>query len=173
MVDGKSGAHAGREGERRPAVLDNRAFVLGLIVIVQTILAIALTHFVIVPRLNAGAAGANAGSAAVTASGLPASGVIVPLNEIIVTLDTDAYRPRYLRINVNLEVVDDDVAVTVAERLPELRDAVIMALSTRTVADLGDAAGKKRLRDEIFRDVAARLPAGTLLNVYFSDLVVQ
>jgi flagellar basal body-associated protein FliL len=173
MVDGKSGAHDGREAARRTAVMDNRAVVLGVIVVVQTILAIALTHYVIVPRLHAGAGGPTAGSVGPVAPQLPVTGVIVPLKEIIVTLDTDAYKPRYLRISVNLEVVDDDVADTVNERIPELRDVVIMALSTRTVADLADAAGKRRLRDEIFRDVATRLPAGTLLNVYFSDLVVQ
>ena len=171
MVDGNSGGHDGLDGARRPSLLENRAVILGVIVIVQVILAIALTHFVIVPRLTPGTAGLLGGYT--SAPALPASGVIVPLKEIIVTLDTDAYKPRYLRINVNLEVVDEDVARTVGERIPELRDAVIMALSTRTVVDLADAAGKKRLRDEIFRDVAARLPAGTLLNVYFSDLVVQ
>jgi flagellar basal body-associated protein FliL len=61
----------------------------------------------------------------------------------------------------------------VRRRIPEQRDAVIMTLSTKSVANLATAADKRRLRDEIFRDVAARLPAGTLLNVYFSDLVVQ
>jgi len=170
MVDGKSGGHDGREGTGRTSVLDNRAVVLGLIVIVQAVLAVALTQLVIVPRLAPRNAGAAVGGAA---PAMPETGVIVPLKEIIVTLDADAIKPRYLRINVNLEVVDGDVASTVEARIPELRDAVIMALSTRSVADLADAAGKKRLRDEIFRDVAGRLPAGSLMNVYFSDLVVQ
>ncbi len=54
-----------------------------------------------------------------------------------------------------------------------MRDAVIMTLSDKTAAMLGTPDGKKRLRDEIFRRVAEKLPEGALTNVYFSDLVVQ
>jgi len=170
MVDGKTTAHDAR---RRGGLFDNRAFVLGLIVVVQVILAIALTQLVIVPRLGPQTAGLIGAGGAGATPAAAAPGVLVGLEEIIVTLDADTIQPRYLRINVSLEVVDDDVADTVRRRIPELRDAVIMTLSTKSVADLATATDKRRLRDEIFRDVAARLPAGTLLNVYFSDLVVQ
>jgi flagellar basal body-associated protein FliL len=48
-----------------------------------------------------------------------------------------------------------------------------MTLSSETAAELSSPEGKKGLRDEIFRRINDKMPAGTLLNVYFSDLVVQ
>ena len=48
-----------------------------------------------------------------------------------------------------------------------------MTLSDKTSAMLSTPDGKKRLRDEIFRRASEQLPEGALLNVYFSDLVVQ
>jgi len=172
MADGKSAAYEDRSGERRAGILDNRAVILLVIVLVQVLLAVGLTQLVILPRLGAQTAGL-AGAGRFESGALPERGVLVDLGEIIVTLDAAAAKPRYLRIDLSLEVVDDDAVEAVGERIPELRDVVIMALSRKTVGDLADAPGKQRLRDEIFRDVAARLPAGTLLNVYFSDLVMQ
>ena len=100
-------------------------------------------------------------------------GVLVGLEEIIVTLAGESKRPRYLRINVNLEVKDQLTADIVATRLPQLRDIVIMALSNKTAEELSHPEGKKGLRDEIFRRISEKMPEGTLMNIYFSDLVVQ
>ncbi|HPF71018.1 MAG TPA: flagellar basal body-associated FliL family protein, partial [Candidatus Krumholzibacteria bacterium] len=65
------------------------------------------------------------------------------------------------------------VAKIATDRVPQLRDIVLMALGDKTVEELSTAAGKKALRDEIFRDIAARMPEGALMNVYFSDFVLQ
>jgi flagellar FliL protein len=199
-------------------LLENKAVVLGAIVVAQAVVAIGLTQFVIVPRLGVGAADAGApageldalggkakaegktggaakadkkavhgakpaahgaktaahgGGAAAAGAGGAAGGSLADLQEIIVTLAGDSARPRYLRIGVNLELSDPSIVAEVEARRPEMRDAVIMTLSDKTAAMLATPDGKKRLRDEIFRRVAEKLPEGSLLNVYFSDLVVQ
>jgi flagellar FliL protein len=198
-------------------LLENKAVVLGAIVVAQAVVAIGLTQFVIVPRLGVGAADAGApageldalgakakpegksggaakadkkavhgakpaahgaktaahGGGAAAGAGDAAGGSLADLQEIIVTLAGDSARPRYLRIGVNLELSDPSIVAEVEARRPEMRDAVIMTLSDKTAAMLATPDGKKRLRDEIFRRVADKLPEGSLLNVYFSDLVVQ
>ncbi len=173
MADEKSDDKEVKGGKSKLAFLENKAVVLGLIVVVQAVVAIGLTQFVILPRLGTQAAGVVEEQAGEPEVKLPELGVLVNLEEIIVTLDADARKPRYLRINVNLEVRDAVVGKIATERVPQLRDLVIMALSNKTVDDLTTPAGKKALRDEIFRDVSARMPEGALMNVYFSDLVVQ
>lgn len=174
MADEKSDVQEGQGGRGKLAFLENKVVVLGLIVVLQAAIAIGLTQFVILPRLGVQAAGVDEAQPVVEETpALPELGQLVNLEEIIVTLDSDARKPRYLRINVNLEVRGAAVAKVAAERVPQLRDIVIMALSTKTVEDLATPEGKKALRDEIYRDVAARMPEGALMNVYFSDLVVQ
>jgi flagellar protein FliL len=209
MADNKKeaeGDKAAPKAKGKPNLLENKAVVLGVIVIVQAVVAIGLTQFVIVPRLNVSHAdpGLEAGApggekAPAKAEGkhggekkaekksekkgekkgegeveLPEGmGALVDLQEIVVTLAGDSGRPRYLRLGVNLEVADAETASLIEARRPQLRDAVIMALSDKTPAMLSTPEGKKRLRDEIFRRTAEMLPEESLMNVYFSDLVVQ
>lgn len=156
------------------AFLENKAILLGAIVIVQAILAIGLTQFLIVPKLGIQSADASGVQPQEETKEIPEMGVLVGLEEIIVSLQQDGPgKTRYLRIDINLEVKDQMVAEVVATRLPQLRDLVIMTLSDRTADDLSRPEGKKGLRDEIFRKINEKMPEGTLLNIYFSDLVVQ
>ena len=155
------------------AFLQNKAVIVGGIVVIQTLLAIGLTQFVILPRLGVQGAGVAGDPTEELVEEALEAGEIVGLEEIIVTLDTDPRNPRYLRINVSLEIRSGDAATRAASRIPQLRDIVIMALSLKSVDDLSTPEGKRALRDEIFRDVSAQLPEGSLMNVFFSDLVVQ
>ncbi len=162
------------EGKSKLAIFENKAILLGVIVIVQAVVAIGLTQFVIVPKLGVqGADMAETPELEEEAAAMPDMGVLLGLEEIIVTLAGDAKRPRYLRISVNIELKDQLTADVVATRLPQLRDIVIMVLSEKTAAELSQPEGKKGLRDEIFRRINEKMPEGILMNVYFSDLVVQ
>jgi flagellar FliL protein len=163
-------------GKSKLAIFENKAILLGIIVIVQALVAIGLTQFLILPRL--GVQGADVSGAAAAAGEdlkqeMPEMGKLVGLEEIIVTLAGDTKRPRYLRINVTLEVKDQLTADVVATRLPQLRDIVIMALSDKSAEELSFPEGKKGLRDDIFRRIGEKMPAGSLMNIYFADLVVQ
>ncbi|MBK8166139.1 MAG: flagellar basal body-associated FliL family protein [bacterium] len=187
---------AAPKAKAKPNLLENKAIVLGVIVIAQAAVAIGLTQFFIVPKLGVGTADAG-GHAVAEAHGDKAPGdakhdkkeekkeggghgaegagatTLADLQEIVVTLAGDSARPRYLRLGISLEMSDAAYVAEVEARRPQLRDAVIMALSDKTAAMLGTPDGKKRLREEIHRRAEEKLPEGALLNVYFSDLVVQ
>jgi len=163
----------GEGGNSKLAFLQNKAVILGAIVVVQTLLAIGLTQFVILPRMGVQGADMSEQRAEEIADAVMDPGTIVGLEEIIVTLDSDPRQPRYLRINVSLEIRDSSQAERAAARIPQLRDIVIMILSGKSAADIGSPEGRSALRDEIFRDVSAQLPESALMNVFFSDLVVQ
>ncbi len=161
------------EKQKKAGFLENKAILLGIIVVAQVVLAIGLTQFLIVPKLGISAADLGAQEPEAEAVEMPEMGVLMGLEEIIVTLQSDSRVPRYLRININLELKDQVAATIATQRLPQLRDIVIMILSSKTVEDLTTPEGKKSLRDEIFRKLDERMPAGVLMNIYFSDLVIQ
>lgn len=195
---------AAPKAKGKPNLFENKAIVLGVIVIAQALVAIGLTQFVIVPKLGVGAADAS-GQAAAEGHGAAApagkhggdaksekkdkkeekkggshagggeagAAALADLQEIVVTLAGDSARPRYLRLGISLEMSDAAYVAEVEAKRPQLRDAVIMALSDKTAAMLSTPDGKKRLREEIHRRASEKLPEGALLNVYFSDLVVQ
>ncbi|MBU2503289.1 MAG: flagellar basal body-associated FliL family protein [bacterium] len=173
MADPKKDAPEETGEKKKIGFLENKAILLGIIVVAQVVLAIGLTQFLIVPKLGISGADMGAQEPEAEAVKMPEMGVLMGLEEIIVTLQSDSRVPRYLRININLEL-KDQMAVTIAtQRLPQLRDIVIMTLSNKTVEDLNTPEGKKSLRDEIFRKLDERMPAGVLMNIYFSDLVIQ
>lgn len=163
----------GTESKAKGGLFENKAVVLGIIVIVQAVLAIGLTHFLIVPKLGVQEAGMDGSAVADPVAEMPEMGVLVNLEDIVVTLVSDPKKPRYLRININVEVPNQLVADVVSSRLPQLRDLVIMTLSGKTPEQISTPEGKKGLRDEIFRRMDEKMPEGTLMNIYFSDLVVQ
>lgn len=172
MAEEKKAA-AEESGGKKPNLLENKAILLGAIVIVQALVAIGLTQFVILPKLGVQGADMNAAQVEDDAQEIPEMGVLVGLEEIIVSLENTGGKTRYLRIDINLEVGDGMIAEVVKTRLPQLRDMVIMACSEKTADELSTPEGKKGLRDEIFRRVAEKMPAGALMNVYFSDMIVQ
>ena len=159
------------EAKKKPGLLDNKVVVLGAVVALQLVLAVGLTTMVIMPRLGASQAGAGDAQAAVPE--LEEMGVLLSLGEIIVTLKSEGSDTRYLRINVDLEMTDQGAADLATERLPILRDTVIVTLSDRSAADLNRPEGMKGLRDELMRRLDDRLPGGVLRHIYFSDLVIQ
>ena len=173
MAEEKKDAPEETSGKSKLAIFENKAILLGTIVILQAVIAIGLTQFLIVPKLGVQDAEMGPSVQEEAESVLPDMGVLVGLEEIIVTLRSDGRKSRYLRININLEVQNQVAAQVVTERLPQLRDIVIMTLSDKSPADLSSPEGKKGLRDEIFRRIDDRMPPGILMNVYFSDLVVQ
>ncbi len=107
-TDGKEEQGGGR---RKLAFLENKVIMLGLIVVLQAGVAIGLTQFLILPRLGAQSAGMTEEPAKDEAPAVPELGVLVNLEEIIATLDSDSRKTRYVRINVNLEVQNAAVAI--------------------------------------------------------------
>jgi flagellar FliL protein len=165
--DAEEKSSAGKKG-----LLENKVLVLGIVVILQVILAVGLTQFIIVPKLSVQNASLAEGG---NSEGQPDLGVIVGLEEIIVSLQGEGEKglPHYLRINVNLEVDTQSTADLVVARLPQLRDIVIMTLSQKQAAELSTAEGTQAVRNELFRGLAEKLPQGSLRSIYFSDLVIQ
>jgi flagellar FliL protein len=157
----------------KKGVLENKAVLLGVIVIVQALVAIGLTQYVLLPKLALHNASVGTESLVDLPGEVPQRGIMVGLEDIIVSLAGDSRRPRYLRININLEVQDKVTSESVKIRRPQMRDAVIMTLSEKTVEDLNRPGGKMNLRAEIFKRLDESIPGGKLMNVYFSDLVIQ
>lgn len=158
-----------------PPIFENKVLLLGGVVVLQALLAIGITQYVIVPRLGAGAAAIAGGEHdGKHAEGEEkAEGVLVSLNEVIAALRSEGGAKNYVRTTISVEVKDEKMAKALEERIAQLRDAVIMTVSQKTADELTTPEGTAALREELTERLAEHLPAGALLNIYFSDLVVQ
>ena len=100
---------------------------------------------------------------------------VIPLEPFVVNLaDTDA--ARYLRIKISLMVDDKaklkDVSENQALQL-KVRDVILESLTAKRSQDLINAEGKTRLRHEIQDKVAVYFRAPKLVDVMFTEFVIQ
>lgn len=73
--------------------------------------------------------------------------VFVTLEPFVVNLAGEA--SHYLQVGIDLKVADSKVGDAIKTHLPEIRNGVLLLLSSKEVDELGTLDGKNRLRDEI------------------------
>lgn len=101
-----------------------------------------------------------------------AGGVIKPLETFIVNL-ADPTRPRYLKITIQLEMDKAETDAEVTSKMPQIRDSLIILLSSKTLEEISTAEGKYQMRDEILARINQFMKKGKVVGAYFTDLVVQ
>ncbi len=83
----------------------------------------------------------------------------------------------YLQLNIDLRVSDDKVIDAIKLRMPEIRNDILLLLSSKSVADLSTVAGKQKLgagiRTQINKLIALRKPKRGVLGVFFTSFVIQ
>ena len=98
-------------------------------------------------------------------------GPIMDMDPFIVNL-ADA-EPRFLKVTIKLELDGAPAKAEVSERSPQVRDAILILLSSKDAQTLKPTAGKLQLRDEILQRINALLATGQARNAYFTEFVVQ
>lgn len=76
-----------------------------------------------------------------------ASPLFLTLEPFVVNLAGDVQ--HFLQVGIDLRVADGAVSEQVKVHLPEIRNAVLLLLSSKKVEDLASVEQKNRLRDEI------------------------
>jgi flagellar protein FliL len=99
-------------------------------------------------------------------------GMMRPLDAFIVNL-TDAQGTRYLKVVMQLEMDNESLGQEIDQKLPEIRDEIIMLLSSKSFDDLSTVPGKRSLKRGIVDSANKYLTTGKIVNVYFSEFVVQ
>jgi flagellar FliL protein len=99
-------------------------------------------------------------------------GPVVPLDPFLVNL-ADPGRPRFLKVVVQLELDSDAVTGELETLKPKVRDALLTLLASKTSEDLTTVADKERLRNEIIHRLNSFLSVGRVVEVYFTQFVVQ
>jgi flagellar FliL protein len=100
---------------------------------------------------------------------------LVKFEPFVVNL-ADAGNQRFLRASIQL-VVDTPEEAAEFEEKPVLlmgaRDAIVNTLSEQTSDHLGTAEGRVKLREELKEHVSAALNEIEVVDVLFSDFVIQ
>jgi flagellar FliL protein len=107
-------------------------------------------------------------------------GAVVSVDTFIVNL-ADPGGNRYLRVTMDLELAgkpaDKSAGKTagdeLAKRMPQIRDAILMILSTKRYVDISTPEGKTALREEILNAANGLLASSQISRIYFKEFVIQ
>ena len=119
----------------------------------------------------------------------PGHGIMFDTGTKIINLAEPTGR-RYIRVNIVLEFMPsnpdyqsleheeqnhylDEFNQEISEKLPIINDSLISKLSSKTFEDVYTAEGKEIIREELVTLLNSRLPDHLILNVYFTEFVVQ
>jgi len=94
------------------------------------------------------------------------------LDTFIVNL-ADQGGKRYLRVTMELEIDAIELSEEINQRLPQLRNSILMIVPSKSYQDIGTAEGKAALRDDLMAQMNSFLKTGQITNIYFTEFVVQ
>ena len=160
------------EGKKKGPNL-KKPLIMVAVILVQVALAYSVAQFVILPRLPGSEAESDSTEVVVEEEIAPKErGIIIMMDDIVVNLK-DGEDSRFLKVSTGLEFADKKLEQEISERMPELRDLLIDHLSNHEVEDMVHRQGREVVKQQVLEDFNNTLQAGNLLNIYFSDFVVQ
>lgn len=118
-----------------------------------------------------------------------AQGIMFDTGTKIINLAEPTGR-RYIRVNIVLEIYPtnpdylnleheeqnnylEEFDQEIEESLPIINDSLISKLSSKTFEEVYTADGKEQIRQEIVTLLNEKLPGHHIMNVYFTEFVVQ
>jgi flagellar protein FliL len=99
-------------------------------------------------------------------------GKLVPMETFLVNL-AGTRGNKVVKINMELEVDNVKVEEEIEKRKPQIRDIIIILLSSKTYDQMTSKEGKESLRDEVRDTVSSFLVKGKIQKVYFTDFIVN
>lgn len=107
----------------------------------------------------------------------PKPPVFVTLETFTVNLQADGGGEHYLQVGIDLKVTDLTVVDLVKLHMPEIRNGVLLLLSSQSAEQIASLEGKQKLSAEIQEQVNKPLNANAtgkgVTGVFFTSFVIQ
>ena len=107
----------------------------------------------------------------------PKPPVFVTLETFTVNLQADGGGEHYLQVGIDLKVTDPSVVAMVKLHMPEIRNGVLLLLSSKSAEQIASLEGKQKLSAEIQEQVNKPLNAKAsgkgVTGVFFTSFVIQ
>ncbi len=118
-------------------------------------------------------------------------GPMIEIKEFIVNIISEGER-HYVKASLTIELVGttgaaagsggdkggaegakDPATEEATQRMPQIRDSILLLISNKTYEELSDLQGKKQLKAELISKINSILHKGKVKDIYFTDFVVQ
>ena len=99
-------------------------------------------------------------------------GPVMELDPFLLNL-ADRDEIRFLKVSIKLELDRPEEKTDFQNRVPAIRDALLVLLSSKESQLLRTVNGKRRIREEIMTRVNGVMSKGKISNVFFTDFIIQ
>ncbi len=99
-------------------------------------------------------------------------GPVVELEPFLLNL-ADRDELRFLKVSIKLELDRPEEKTDYPNKVPAIRDALLVLLSSKESQILRTVNGKRRIREEIMTRVNGLMSKGKISNVFFTDFIIQ
>jgi len=99
-------------------------------------------------------------------------GPVVELDPFLLNL-ADRDEQRFLKVSIKLELDRPEEKTDYANKVPAIRDVLLVLLSSKESQLLRTVNGKRRIREEIMVRVNGVMSKGKIANVFFTDFIIQ
>ncbi len=97
-------------------------------------------------------------------------GKVIPLEKFIINLAGSKGR-KVASVSMELELKGEKVAEEIEKRKAQIRDIIIIILSSKTYEEVSAREGKDALRNEIKDTINSFLVQGKISNVFFTEFL--
>ena len=123
---------------------------------------------------HGGGHGGGHGEGAAEENAVGDSGKIIPLEPFTVNLSTGlGTNPRYVRMNVSVELEQGVPDKEFEIKLPRVRDTIINLLNSKKANEVNAVEGREQLKDEIKRSINGFLLQSKVKGVYFTNFAIS
>ena len=100
--------------------------------------------------------------------------IVHPLDAFIVNLtDKAGLGKRYLKATIILEVGSEEDKKMLERHKPQLRDTILLLLSSQSINEVNTMEGKIELKQILVSKINQVLGEGIVHRLYFTEFVVQ
>ena len=100
--------------------------------------------------------------------------IVYPLKSFIVNLaDKKGVGKRYLKLTLEVEVAGEEQRALVNHKVPQLRDTILLMLSSRTIEEITSMEAKLELKQVLLARMNRAIGKNVIQRLYFTEFVVQ
>ncbi len=100
------------------------------------------------------------------------TGPMVNIEEFIVNIISGEGN-HYVKASFTFELTNELVSDEVTQRMPQIRDSILLLIGNKTYEELQDLQGKRQLKSELTSKINSFLMSGKVKSIYFTNFVVQ
>ena len=95
---------------------------------------------------------------------------LIALDSFVLNL---AEQGRFLKVTMQFELADAANQQLVTDKMPQMRDAIITLMGSKSVESVSSAEGKLQLKDELILRANQAVGKDIFKNLYFTEFVMQ